>query len=155
MAIMREAKWVRGKTARELASRWAMPLATVEGYSSEAWRRLAAEENPAEVRVLVSETLRSVIADAMAETRDPALLESDGKGGKRRVYPESPNGARRVVVDAAKVLVALVGAAEPQEVRIIGDGEPLTREERLAGLAAMRREIQEEEDALRGSDDEH
>lgn len=48
MARMRAGLWIRGETASELATEWGLAVATVEGYSAEAWRRICADANDAE-----------------------------------------------------------------------------------------------------------
>lgn len=114
MALMQVRAFVRGKTYLALAEKWGVHPTTASDICSEAWRRHGAEiTDPQRVRVKLAETLEQVIDDALEETREPAMIEGRaGKEGEPHVYQESPNGARRVVVEAAKTLSALVGSAE-------------------------------------------
>ena len=110
MALMAAGTFVVGKSARELAAKWGTTLSVAWDATSEAWRRHGAEvTDPHRVKVKLAETLEAVIDEALVETREPALIDG---GGERGVYQESPNGARRVVVEAAKTLSALIGTGE-------------------------------------------
>lgn len=114
LAMMTAGTFVKGKTYRELAERWRMHPTTASDICSEAWRRHGAEINdPHRVRVKLATILEDVLDDAFVETRDPAMIDGgSGKDGERRVYQESPNGARKIVIDAAKTLGALVGTTD-------------------------------------------
>lgn len=48
MARMRAGLWIRGESAPAFAEEWGIAVATVEGYSAEAWRRICAEADDAE-----------------------------------------------------------------------------------------------------------
>ncbi len=64
-ARMRFGAWVRGKTGKELAKEWDVPLTTVEHLSAEAWRRVCAEANDADkVRPTIAGTLAVALAQS-------------------------------------------------------------------------------------------
>lgn len=111
LEIMRANAWDRGKTGKTLAVKWGVAESTVRNYSTEAWRRLRAEvTEPDRVVVKLATTLETVIDDAMAEVKDPPMIVAGD-----RVYKESPNAARKSVIEASKTLAALIGANAPQK----------------------------------------
>jgi hypothetical protein len=148
MDLMRALKWVKGVTGPILAKEWGTTKAVLETYAAEASRRIAAEiRDPDGAVADVGLTLRAVISDAFQETRNPALIDG---GESKGVYQESPNGARRVVIDAAKLLVQLAPgamAAQQAEVKVTAVQAQDQDEERLQ-LAELRREIESREREL-------
>ena len=128
MGLMREVKWYRGKSAPSLAAEWGISLDCVEQDSSEAWRRVKAEVmDPELVGPDICMNIAKVMRDAIAETDDPAMIDGGaGKDGERRVYQESPNVSRKVVLEAAKTYAAIVLAKPPEKIEVTGaDGAPL------------------------------
>lgn len=128
MDLMREVKWYRGKSAPSLAAEWGISLDCVEQDSSEAWRRVKAEVmDPELVGPDICMNIAKVMRDAIAETDDPAMIDGGaGKDGERRVYQESPNVSRKVVLEAAKTYAAIVLAKPPEKLEVTGaDGAPL------------------------------
>lgn len=62
---MRAGIWVRGDSAEELAIEWGVAVATVEGYSAEAWRRVCAEaDDAAAARPTIAGTVSVALAQA-------------------------------------------------------------------------------------------
>lgn len=145
MAMMAAGTFVVGKTAKELAAKWGMAVSSVHTITSEAWRRHGAEiVDPQRIKVKLVDVLETVIDEAMVETREPALVVSVGPDGEQKAYPESPNFARRVVVDAAKTLGALVGT---QESSVPRGWEDMPLEERWAAVDRAQAKI----DAVRAT----
>lgn len=106
--LMRAGKFVRGKTGPDLAARWGLNVNYVEHITAEAWRRFCAEvTNPAERTAEAMTLLDELRDDAMAEAKEPAMIDA---GGEKGVYQESPNGARKVAIEAIKVQLAVVAA---------------------------------------------
>ena len=116
MDLMRTLAWVRGSSAPKLAAEWGMAVNSVEDISAEASRRVKAEvTEPDVVTVDVCTALSRVMRDALAESYDPAMIDGGaGKDGERKVYQESPNVARRVVIDAAAKYAAIM-VSKPTE----------------------------------------
>lgn len=131
--LMRRREWKRGETGKALAVEAGVAESTMRTIAAEAWHRVAADESPGEVRVLASDTLRLAIQDGLAED------------GKNRI------AGRRTAVEAVKVLVALVGAAEPEGLpasNVRSMLAALPKAERRARLAEIRSRMNELEDEL-------
>lgn len=146
--LMRSLEFRTGETTRELAAKWRITVQRVWELSSIASKRVRAElTDPDRIVVKVAAALEKVIDDALRETDEPALIEKQGKDGERVTYPESPNGARRVLIEAAKTLCILTGNAAPQkhEVKDVGRFERMTADEHRAELARLKVEIEAEE----------
>jgi hypothetical protein len=113
-ARMRALEWRRGETGAEYQAKWKLSRGRVEHLAAEAWRRVKAEATDVDrITTKISSVLEQVIDDAMLETHEPAMIDG---GEDKGVYQESPNGARRVVVDAAKTWAAIVGANAPTKI---------------------------------------
>jgi hypothetical protein len=146
--LMRSLEFRTGETTRELAAKWRITVQRVWELSSIASKRVRAElTDPDRIVVKVAAALEKVIDDALRETDEPALIEKQGKDGERVTYPESPNGARRVLIEAAKTLCILTGNAAPQkhEVKDVSRFERMTADEHRAELARLKVEIEAEE----------
>lgn len=149
--LMRTLEFRTGETVRELAAKWRLGAQRVRELSAVASKRVRAElTDPDRVVVKVTASLEKVIDDALRETNEPALIEKAGKDGERVTYQESPNGARRVLIEAAKALCILTGNAAPtkHEVKDTTRFDKMTREEHLEELAKMRAELDAEEREL-------
>lgn len=106
--VMRNLDWERGKTGAVFAAKWGISESRMGHLAAEAWKRVQSEATDVlRVTTKVSLVLERTIDEAYRETREPALIDG---GDSRGVYKESPNGARRVVVEAAKTWAALIGA---------------------------------------------
>jgi hypothetical protein len=117
MDVMRDVKWVPGVTSVEMAGKLGVAEKTMESIAGEAWRRVAAEvTDPDSCKATIGTALQTIVREAMEETREPALIDG---GGERGVYQESPNGARRAVIEAAKTLAAITGVNEPIKVEMV------------------------------------
>lgn len=159
---MRALEWVRGKSGEAWAVKWGVSLDRVNHLAAEAWRRVKAEVcDPDRVTVKISTVLEEVIDAAMLETRDPAMIDGGaGRDGERRVYQESPNGARRVVVEAAKTWAAIVGAQATIQHEVTVTGGPSAAQARKAVASVFGHDVSapadDEEvnatDGTRGSD---
>lgn len=116
---MRKLEWVRGKSGEEWAKAWGISQDRMNHLAAEAWKRVKAEvTDPDRITVKISTVLEQVIDDAMLETRNPALIEKKGQDGEPYTYQESPNNARKVVVEAAKTWAVIVGANAPTKVQV-------------------------------------
>jgi hypothetical protein len=66
-ALMRELKWVRGKSNRELARKWDVSVANVNNLASEASRRVRlAITDRDEVQTTVCSAMHTIVHDGMA-----------------------------------------------------------------------------------------
>src|SRR5262245_25567996 len=92
--MMRELRWVRGKSAAELATAWGLATATVEGMAAEASRRVRAEV-----------TDPDVVTETVACALDKVL-----RGALDRKKPD-----RRSAIMAADVWSRIVGARAPEK----------------------------------------
>ena len=102
MGLMREAEWVRGKTCPALAKEWGLAQSTVEGYASEASRRVLAE-----------------VQDKDAVTgRLGAKMSEMVSAGSRRFVDGNDSDAGRVAVAAGQTWAKLVGAEAPQRLEV-------------------------------------
>ena len=105
MDIMRELRWIRGKSAPALAREWGLTVAGVESISSEAWRRVKAEvTDPDATSATVCTALEKVMRDSLADDD------------------------RRNAIEASKVWAQIAGAVAPTKVQI-GELEKLSDEE--------------------------
>lgn len=102
-ALMREGKWVRGQTVKELAKEWGVTDKYARAFSAEAWRRVRSEdENPDEAAVTIGNYCRKVM--------DRAEKTLDHKSG----------------IEAAKTLAMVIGAMSPKKTEISGpNGGPI------------------------------
>ena len=115
-ARMRALTFVRGVTARELAAAWGLSTDHVERMTAEASRRVRAEKRtPDEVRDMLQAALERVISAAFAA------------------------GDLRVVVEAARALTPIVGAAAPTRVQVEVDARPVA--ERVAEARELAAEV--------------
>lgn len=120
MTIMRELRWIRGKTAPVLAKEWGLTVANLESISAEAWRRVKAEvTDPDATSATVCTALEKVMRDSLADDD------------------------RRNAIEASKVWAQIAGAVAPTKVQI-GELEKLSDEEvekrRLALLERLKGE---------------
>jgi transcriptional regulator of nitric oxide reductase len=138
MSIMRRLEWERGVTGRELAEKWGISIDESARISAEASRRVAAEvTNKDHVTATVGATIETVMREALAETRSPAMIQ--GKGDAP-AFQESPNGARRVVIEAAKTWAVLAGANAAD--RLPAGWDQLTDEEKRERIEQAERRIE-------------
>jgi hypothetical protein len=128
MSEMRALRWRRGKSGREYAAKSGLSYDDVRHLSAEAWKRVRAEVLDKDaVGATVGEVLEQVMLDALSESYNPALIErgKDSKG-EPHVFQESPNVARKVAIEAAKVYAMIAGAGAAERVEVTGkDGAPL------------------------------
>lgn len=106
IALMRAGSFITGVTGPELAARWGMAASSVVHICAEASRRVCAEVTDPHIGTFQAmRDLDELKRDAMREAREPALIDG---GGDKGVYQESPNGARKVAIEAIKVQLAVV-----------------------------------------------
>lgn len=151
--LMRRLEFRTGETIKGLALEWGLSEQRMRELSAIASKRVRAElTDPDRVTVKVSTVLERVIDEAMAETRDPALIIPGEDGEERRAHKESPNIARRVVVEAARTLAVLTGANAPAKVQITTQSreewDRLPLAERRLRIAEARRRLDEAEAQL-------
>lgn len=130
--LMRTLEFRTGETTRGLAAKWRIGVQRVWELSSIASKRVRAElTDPDRVIVKVATSLEKVMDDALRETDEPAHIEKQGGDGPM-IYQESPNGARRVLIEAAKTLCVLTGASAPTKIEITD--KPMPRGELIKAL---------------------
>lgn len=130
--LMRSLDFITGETVRELAAQWGLGEQRIRELSSIASKRVRKElTDPDRVVVKVATALEKVIDDAIRETDEPALIEKQGNDGPV-TYQESPNGARRVLIEAAKTLCVLTGANAPTKVEV--SEKPMSRTDLIKAL---------------------
>lgn len=118
MADMRALKWRRGESSGEYAERYGIALSTAEENAAEAWKRVKAEVlDPVSVGATVGAAIEKVMADALADTENPPMIQQG-----ERVWTESPNQSRKVVIEAAKVWAMIAGATAPTKREHSGPG---------------------------------
>lgn len=122
-AVMRRLEWRRGESGPEYAEKWGLSEDRVRHLAAEAWRRVKAEVMDHDsVSATVGVAIERVMREALAETKAPALI---ARG--EHVFQESPNVARKVVLEAARVWSEISGAKAPSKSELTGkDGAPLT-----------------------------
>lgn len=97
MALMREIRWKRGVTDKELARGWGVDVMAVRQYSAEAWRRIKAEvTDPDSTASTVCMALEKVVEEASTK----------GLAGHRSV------------IEAGKAWAAIAGAGAPTRVEL-------------------------------------
>lgn len=140
VSLMRECAWSRGRTGPELAAAWGLAKTTVEGYASEASRRVRAElVDPDLVQVTVADALREVIEGARADV----------------VAREDVRAARTAIIQAGKTWADIVGASAPSRVRVEVTPASLTDAElRAAAVEAVRVLAREDPKLLEGLHDD-
>jgi hypothetical protein len=101
--MMRTFKYVRGKSARELAKQWGVSLDYVHQMTAQASKRIAAAiMDPETVNAKVGLALDQIISDGMK------------------------NGKHRDVIEAAKAWAHIAGSSAPAKHEVTGkDGAPV------------------------------
>ena len=136
--MMRTLTWVRGKSAPVLAARWGYEVSSVENISAEAWRRVKTEALDPEIAALdIVDTIRTVMADSMADAADPG--DEEGKAVHRRV-----------ALDAARTYAAIVVPKPTERYEITHRLADMTPQQ----LEARKREIAAEILALPAREDD-
>lgn len=104
--IMERLDWKRGKTAKVLAKAWGLSEKTVEGYSSEASRRVTADKDTAtrDITVAMQKLLQQALAAGKA--KDAAMV------GKLLADVSGANAPSRSVVELDTVKTPAAARAE-------------------------------------------
>ncbi len=98
--VMRAGMWRRGESSLDLAQEWGVALATVEGYAAEAWRRVCAEADDAEVaRPTIAGTLSTALTQA-ADAREYRAVAALADTWSRVVGARAPERVEHAVVVA-------------------------------------------------------
>lgn len=97
MMLMRELRWRRGITDKDLARHWGLTVDSIRQYSADAWRRLKAE-------VTDPDSTAATICTAL----EKVVQESQDKGLH----------GHRSVIEASKAWAAISGAGAPTRFEI-------------------------------------
>lgn len=119
--LMRDMRWRRGKTGRELAALWGVAPATVEHYAAEASRIVRAEvTDPTEVSRTVCSALEKVLFDALSDNDRKSVISAAQtwatiSGAKAAERHEIMAAAGKTPADARRHMRELFGEVTPSE----------------------------------------